>query len=345
MSVTKKLYGTMPDGKEVFEYTLDNGSGLCAKILNYGGIITELLVNDKNGNPTDVVLGRNNLEEYLKNSGYLGAAIGRYGNRLSNASFTLNGKEYNVGMNDGKNSLHGGIVGFDKKIWDVEEVEKDNAIILSYTSPDGEEGFPGNLNVKIKYSLTKENGLKLAYTAVCDEDTVCNLTNHSYFNLGGHNSGAMTNQICQMNVSFYTPNNSECMPTGEIASVSGTPFDFRVPKPFGQDIDSDFEQIKMFGGYDHNMVIDGRGLRKAAIIKSLETGITMEVITNQPGVQLYTSNMLDSGTYKNGASYTNHQGFCLETQSFPNAMEHAHFPGPVLKKGEIYSHITEYRFV
>ena len=345
MSVTKRLYGTMPDGREVFEYTLDNNNGLCVKVLNYGGIITQLLVKDKDGKMTDVVLGRNNLEEYLDNDGYLGAAIGRYGNRLSNAKFTLNGKEYNVGMNNGKNSLHGGIIGFDKKIWDVEEKDDGTGIILRYTSVDGEEGFPGNLKVKMKYSLTKENGLKLDYTAVCDKDTVCNLTNHSYFNLSGHDSGEITNQICQMNVSFYTPNNDECMPTGEIASVSGTPFDFRVPKPFGQDINSDFPQTKMFGGYDHNMVIDGRGLRKAAIVQSLETGITMEVYTNQPGVQLYTANALDEGTYKNGASYGKHNAFCLETQSFPNAMEHAHFPGPVLKKGEIYSHITEYRFV
>lgn len=345
MTMSKRLYGTMPDGTEVYAYTLDNGVGVAAEIISYGGIITKLLVKDKNGETQDVVLGRRNLEEYLNNDGYIGAAIGRHANRIANGRFELNGKTYNVGINEGKNSLHGGVVGFDKKVWAVNECGADNSLFLYHTSPDGDEGFPGRIDVIIKYRVTEENALRIEYSASATEDTVCNLTNHSYFNLSGHESGAVDTQILQINSGFYTPNDSEGMPTGEVLSVQGTPFDFRVPKPIGRDIDSDFPQVRAVGGFDHNFAISGRGFRKAAVAKSLETGITMEVITDRPAMQLYTANMLPAGVHKGEVEYQKHGAFCLETQEFPNAMEFSHYPGPILREGEFYKHITEYKFV
>ncbi len=344
MAIEKKLYGTLPDGREVYVYRISNGTGLSAEIINYGGIVTKLETYDKDGNIKDVVLGRASLEEYLDNDGYIGAAIGRHANRIAGGEFELEGKKYTVGKNENGNSLHGGVEGFDKKLWAVTEIEKENAIVLTYTSPDGEEGFPGTLVIAIKYSITEENGLRIEYRAVCDRETVCNLTNHSYFNLGGHESGKVYDQILWINSGFYTPNSSDCMPTGEVLSVAGTPFDFRAPKPIGQDIKSDFEQIRMFGGYDHNFAISGRGFRLAAEATCPETGISMKVFTNQPGMQLYTANGLGKGVHKGNKEYEVHNAFCLETQVFPNAMAFSHFPSPILGKGRTYRHITEYRF-
>lgn len=346
MSITKTEFGTMPNGEKVYSYLLDNGQGLSAEILNYGGIIKNLYVTDKNGVKTDVALGRGTLEDYLKNDGYLGALIGRHANRIKKGTFILNGETYNVGVNEGNNSLHGGKVGFDKKIWGVNEIDgSEPALALTLLSPDGEEGFPGNLKVTVVYTLTKNNGVKIEYTAVSDKDTVTNLTNHTYFNLAGHASGVIDKQTLQINSSFYTPNDNEGMPTGEVMNVEGTPFDFRQAKPIGQDIRSDFDQIEMYEGFDHNYAISGRGFRLAATACCLENGVTMEVYTNQPAMQLYTSNALSSGIYKDGAKYEQHQAFCLETQCFPNAMEHSHYPSPLLKEGEEYHHVTEYRFI
>lgn len=346
MSIIKTEFGTMPDGEKVYSYLIDNGNGLSAEILSYGGIVKSLYVTDKNGVKTDVVLGRDTLSDYLQNDGYLGALIGRHANRIKNSKFELNGEMYKVGTNEGNNSLHGGNVGFDQKIWDVNEADgEEPSLTLTLLSADGEEGFPGQLKVKVVYRLTKNNALKIEYSAVSNKDTVVNLTNHAYFNLAGHDSGVIDNQILQINSGFYTPNDSECMPTGEVRSVSGTPFDFRVPKAIGQDINADFEQIKMFGGYDHNFALEGRGYRLAAKAECQSNGISMEVYTNQPAVQLYTSNALTEGIYKDGARYGIHQAFCLETQCFPNAMAHSHYPSPILKKGEEYNFTTEYRFI
>lgn len=346
MSITKTEFGTMPNGEKVYSYLLDNGQGLSAEILNYGGIIKNLYVTDKNGVKTDVALGRGTLEDYLRNDGYLGALIGRHANRIKKGTFILNGETYNVGVNEGNNSLHGGKVGFDKKIWGVNEIDgSEPALALTLLSSDGEEGFPGNLKVTVVYTLTKNNGVKIEYTAVSDKDTVTNLTNHTYFNLAGHASGVIDKQTLQINSSFYTPNDNEGMPTGEVMNVEGTPFDFRQAKPIGQDIRSDFDQIEMYEGFDHNYAISGRGFRLAATACCLENGVTMEVYTNQPAMQLYTSNALSSGIYKDGAKYEQHQAFCLETQCFPNAMEHSHYPSPLLKEGEEYHHVTEYRFI
>lgn len=345
MAITKSLYGKLLDGAEVYAYTLDNGLGLSAEILTYGGIVKNLYVTDKNGIKTDVVLGRDTLSDYLSNDGYLGALIGRHANRIAGGEFELNGTKYNVGINEGKNSLHGGNTGFDKKVWSAQAIDgKEPSLVLTLMSPDGEEGFPGHLKVRVFYTLTSDNALKIEYSAQSNKDTVCNLTNHSYFNLAGHASGTVDNQILYINSDFYTPNDSECMPTGEVMSVEGTPFDFRAPKSIGQDINSDFEQIKMFGGYDHNFAVNGRGYRKAAEAKCLENGITMEVYTDKPAMQLYTSNGLAEGVYKDGTHYGVHQAYCLETQYFPNAMAHSHYPSPILKKGEEYHFTTEYKF-
>lgn len=343
MAITKALYGKLPTGEEIYSYTLSNGT-VTAEIINYGGIVTKLLVKDKNGNSTDVVLGRASLEEYTKNDGYIGAAIGRHANRIAKGEFEIGGVLYHAGINENGNSLHGGVVGFDQKVWTVTECPDKNAIMLEYTSPDGEEGFPGTLKTVITYSVTDENALKIEYNAVSDKDTVCNLTNHSYFNLNGHDSGSIYGHTLQINADFYTPNNSECMPTGEVLSVSGTPFDFRAAKPIGADINDEAEQIQMFGGFDHNFVIKGFGYRTAAVAKGDKSGIIMEVLTNQPGMQLYTANALSEGVHKADKEYAVHGAFCLETQVFPNAMTHSHYPNPILKANETYSHITEYKF-
>ncbi len=347
MSVTKSLFGTLKTGEEVYIYTLDNQNGVCAQILNYGGIIRNLYVTDKNGVKTDVVLGRDSLEDYLHNDGYLGALIGRHANRIAKGEFTLNGETYHVGVNEGKNSLHGGHIGFDKRVWTAQEAGTDAepSLILTLTSPDGEEGFPGTVNVTVTYTVTADNALKINYRAVSDADTVFNMTNHSYFNLAGHDSGVIDNQTLQINSGFYTPNDDECMPTGEVLSVAGTPFDFRAPKPIGQDINADFDQVRAVGGFDHNFAIEGRGYRLAAVAECMENGIKMEVRTNKPAMQLYTSNGLKEGTYKDGAHYGAHQAFCLETQYFPNAMAHSHYPSPILRKGEEYNFTTEYKFI
>ncbi len=346
MAITKKPFGTTKDGEQVYVYILDNKKGVCAEILSYGGIVKNLYVNDKDGNPTDIVLGRNNMEEYSDNYGYLGALIGRNSNRIEDSEFVLNGKTYKLYANDGENNLHGGKIGFDKKVWDVIENETNGepSIVLSLTSPDGEEGFPGTLDVTVTYTVTADNSLVINYKAKCDADTVCNMTNHSYFNLSGHDSGTVDNQTIKIASSFYTPNSSECMPTGEVLSVEGTPFDFRNGAVLGERFTADHEQIKLFKGFDHNFAIDGRGFRKGAEVSSPVTGIKMEMYTDQPAVQLYTANSLAEGVYKNGAKCGFHNALCLETQCFPNAMKHSHFPGAILKKGEVYDYTTEYKF-
>lgn len=347
MGISKKKFGTMPDGEEVFVYILENKSGLRAEILNYGGIVKNCIVTDEAGAPVDVVLGRDSLEEYRDNFGYYGAAIGRHANRIAGAKFTLGGKIWEVGRNEGENSLHGGFAGFDKKIWAAQTAgtEEEPELVLSLFSPDGEEGFPGNLFVTITYSLTSQNALKIHYVATADQDTVVNLTNHSYFNLAGHGSGNIYKQILQLNAAYFTPNTAECLPDGEVLSVTGTPFDFRVPKPLGQDIAADTEQITWFGGYDHNFVAGGTGYRPIAAATCLDNGITMQVYSDQPGVQLYTTNGVEEGrACKDGVVYQPHQAFCLETQCFPNGMEHIHFPSPILKAGQVYDTTTEYRF-
>jgi len=347
MSILKKSFGFMPDGKEVFSYLLDNGKNVKAEIITYAGIVKNLWVKDKNGEYVDVVLGRDSLEEYFTNKGCFGALIGRHANRIYRGKFEINGTEYNVGINNGKNSLHGGIKGFDKYVWDAKEIDDENApaLELTFFSPDGDEGFPGNLNVKVTYIVSEQDGLVMHYEAVSDKDTVVNLTNHSYFNVNGIGNGNIYDLDMQMNCSFFTPNTDECLPYGEIWAVKGTPFDFTETKKVGDLIKTDYEQLNMFGGYDHNFIIDGKGYRKAAMVASDKTGIVMDVYTDKPGVQLYTGNAVEEGRVcKDGLVYSKHEALCLETQFFPNSTSYAHFSSPFLKAGEKYDYTTEYRF-
>jgi len=338
MSIKKAEFGISGE-KTIYEYTISNGE-LEAKILNYGGIIRSLIYKG-----TDVILGRDTVEEYENNEGYFGALIGRNSNRIEKACFVLNSKEYNLYKNDGENNLHGGLCGFDKKIFDVEEIG-DNAIKLSAFSPDGEEGFPGNLNFSCTYTVTAENELKLEYYGKCDADTVLNMTNHAYFNLNGHNSGTVDGHLLKMNAKFYTPNTDQCMPYGEIHSVCGTAMDFTEGRTLGEAFESVFKQIEMFGGIDHNFILEGSGMRKFMTLTGDKTGIKMETYTDQPAVQIYTGNVIEQGRVcKEGALYPIHGGVCFETQVFPNAMKFSHFPSPVLKAGDEYKTTTIYKFI
>ncbi len=341
MGVCKREFGVY-DAKTVYVYTLENKNGLIVEILNYGGIIRRLEYRG-----VDVVLGRDTMEEYLNNDGYFGAIIGRNSNRIENAEFELNGKNYKLFNNDGRNNLHGGKVGFDKKVWDAEIVEGDEpSLVLTTSSPDGEEGFPGNVKVKVTYTVTNDNGLKINYKGETDADTVLNLTNHAYFNLNGHASGKVDGHLLWLNSEFFTPNTEECIPTGEILSVKNTPFDFTTEASLGSRFESEYEQIKLFGGFDHNFALSGRGYRKVGIFKGDQTDIAMEMYTDQVGMQIYSGNVIEEGRVcKGGAVYSKHGGVCFETQTIPNSLKFSHFSNAILKKGEKYNTTTCYRFV
>jgi len=339
----KKEYYGQARGEEVYLYTMDNGCGLSAEIISYGGIIKRLVYRG-----VDVSLGRDTIEQYLNNNGCLGVLVGRNSNRLEDAKFTLNGKTYQLDKNDGRNNLHGGATdSFMMRVWSCEMVDKEEpALVLSLHSPDGEEGFPGNADVTVTYTLTQDNQFKIDYHGVCDQDTLMNLTQHCYFNLNGHDSGATDEHTVQLNADFYTPNTEECMPYGAILPVDGTVFDLRKPKKMKEIYTSSEEQVVMFRGFDHNFCLRGRGYRKVGSFIGDQSGIEMEIYTDLPGVQIYCGNYIDAeDTYKDGKSYTAHQGVCFETQAFPNGMALSHFPSIVLKKGEVYQTTTAYKFI
>lgn len=349
MSICKRSYGFTKEGAEVFAFTLSNAGGLTAEIINYGGIITKLLVPDNKGRFTDITLGFDNLDGYLKGHPYFGAIVGRNANRIEDARFELNGKVYELFINDGKNHLHGGQKGFDKVVWTPETVQdgKNESLQLSYRSVDGEEGYPGNLDIKVTYTLSEDNALRIGYFAISDSDTVVNLTNHAYFNLCGHSAGNVSGHEVMINADSFTAIDNECTPTGEIRKVEGTPMDLRAGKPLAEGFSSTYGQIENGGGYDHNWVLNTAGdiSVKAAEVYEKTTGRVMEVYTTKPGIQLYTGNFLDGmGPCKEGATYAKRGGLCLETQFFPNAMKHKNFPSPVLKAGQEYSHKTIYKF-
>lgn len=341
MSITKKIFGTLPEG-DVHSYILDNGRGLSAEIITLGGIIRKLVFDG-----VDVVLGHDDVKLYRNDPTYFGAIIGRNSNRISGAGFELNQKTYKLAENcAGGCNLHGGNQGFTYKIWDAEPVDADEpSLILTAHSPDGEEGFPGNADVKVTYTLTKDNSIKIHYEGVSDKDTILNMTNHSYFNLNGQGSGDIKGHKLMMNCGFYTPNNEYCMPTGEVLSVKGSPFDFTEAKTIGSGFENPNEQFELIGGYDHNFAINGSGFRKFAEAEGDKTHIVMEGYTDLPGVQLYTSVALDDGTPgKDGLDYYRFGGFCLETQVFPDAIHFSHFPSAVVKKGTDYNTVTEFKF-
>ena len=347
MNIMKQEFGKTKEGKAVDIYTLVNDNNGEIRITNYGGIIVSLKVPDKNGQIDDVVLGYNTLTEYMENSPYFGALIGRYGNRIAKGTFELNGKKYTMAINNGPNHLHGGIVGFDKVVWNVKEIQLDNAIglELSYLSKDGEEGYPGNLNVTVKYLWTNDNELTIEYAAATDKTTVVNLTSHSYFNLAG--KGDNLNHEMMIDADKFTPVDDGLIPTGEFQSVEGTPFDFTSPTKIGARIDEDNEQLKYGQGYDHNFVIndyDGT-LRKIVSVYEPMSGRLMEVSTTEPGVQFYSGNYInESMVGKEGLPYKARSGFCLETQHFPDSPNQPDFPTTTLEPGQKYSTTTVYKF-
>ena len=346
--VTKESFGSV-DGQGVDLYTLKNSSGAEAKITNYGGIVVSLKVPDRNRKFDDVVLGFNDLDSYLKGHPYFGAVIGRYGNRIAKGRFTLNGAEYKLAVNNGENHLHGGLKGFDKVVWTAQEQKSaaGPAVRLTYLSKDGEEGYPGNLQVTLVYTLTNKNELRIDYTATTDKDTVLNLTHHSYFNLDGEGNGDILNHRLTINANRFTPTDAGSIPTGELRNVVGTPFNFLTPMAIGARINQDYEQLKLGNGYDHNYVVNGRmgTLRRAARVTAPISGRVMEVWTTEPGVQLYTGNFLDGTlTGKSGKVYQRRYGFCLETQHYPDSPNKPSFPTTTLKKGATFHSTTIYRF-
>ena len=342
-------FGKTTDGRPIDRYTLRNANGLEADVITWGAIVTRLLVPDQTGKPGDVVLGFDTLDGYLKQHPYFGAIVGRYGNRIAKGRFTLNGKTYTLATNNGPNSLHGGLKGFDKQVWTARPVSSPDgdAVELTYISKDGEEGYPGTLTAKVTYTLTRENGLRIDYDLTTDQDTVANVTNHSYFNLAGQGNGDILSHEIMIDADRFTPVDDTLIPTGELRPAAGTPFDFRTPTAIGARITSGDEQIKFGKGYDHNFVLNGSSgtLRQVVRVTEKTSGRTMEVHTTEPGVQFYTGNFLDGSlTGKAGKVYKLRYGFCLETQHFPNSPNTPSFPSTVIKAGEHYRSRTEYRF-
>ncbi|MBN2214800.1 MAG: galactose mutarotase [Bacteroidales bacterium] len=343
----KAEYETTIDGKKVGLFNLENKNGLTVQITNYGGRIAALWVPDRDGNFKDIVTGYDSIEGFIGNTNYFNGIIGRYGNRIARGKFTLNAKEYSLAINNAPNSLHGGNVGFDHAVWNVERSTKDS-LILTYLSPDGEEGYPGNLSVKVIYSLNDSNELKIDYQAETDAPTVVNLTNHAYFNLAGHDNGDILGHILMINADKFTPVDSTLIPTGEITDVAGTPFDFRIPAAIGERINADDRQIKYGMGYDHNWVLKktGNEMSLAAKVEEPVSGRVMEIYTTEPGIQFYAGNFLD-GTImgKDSTSYKYRHAFCLETQHFPDSPNQEDFPSTVLNPGETYRTSTIHKFM
>jgi aldose 1-epimerase len=348
-SVSKRAYGTLPDGQAVAEYTLNNDNGLIVRIIEYGAIITELLVPDRDGIVADVALGYDNLEDYLKETPYFGAIVGRYGNRIGAGQFSIDGATYQLATNNGENHLHGGNQGFDKVLWKGEAVKAEGAAVVKmrYRSADGEEGYPGNLDIEVTYTLDNENQLIVSYMATTDQPTHVNLTSHGYFNLRGQGNGSILDHELTLNAAFYTPVDAGLIPTGEIRAVAGTPFDFTRPAPIGSRIHAADEQMVYGGGYDHNWVLDKSAgkMSFAARLYDPDTGRQMEMFTEEPGIQFYSGNFLD-GTLvgKDGKVYQYRYGLCLETQHFPDSPNKGHFPITRLNPGEVYSTKTIHRF-
>ncbi len=343
MDIQQDAFGRMPDGTEVVLFTLTNSQGIKAKIASYGAILVSLEVPDKDGNLADITLGYETLDGYLETTPYFGAVVGRYGNRIAKGRFALEGEEFTLATNNGENHLHGGIKGFDKVVWKAEAVRRENAVgvKLSYLSPDGEEGYPGNLACTMEYTLTEENELKFSYEATTDKATPVNLTQHSYWCLAGQGERDILDHELMLNADIYTPVDAGLIPTGELRSVIDSPFDFTSPHTIGNRI------ADVPGGYDHNFVLrSGAGtLELAARIHDPGSGRIMEIFTDQPGIQFYTGNFLD-GTIvgKAGKRYPRHSGFCLETQHFPDSPNQANFPSTILKPGETYRTQTVHKF-
>jgi len=349
VKIIKRSFGQLADGTEVALYTLVNDQGMKATLTNYGGTIVSLHTPDREGNLADVVLGFDTLDEYVDHSPFFGCLVGRFGNRIANARFTLDGVEYVLAQNDGQNHLHGGIAGFDKKLWGATAVERPDgpALKLTYTSPDGEEGYPGTLSVLVVYTLTDDDALKIEYVATTDQTTVVNLTNHSYFNLSAGATDTILDHEMLLFCDRCTPVDGTLIPTGELRSVAATALDFRTSTRIGDRIEADDEQIQYGGGYDHNWIVNGPAgtLRPAARVYEPTSGRVMEVLTTEPAIQFYAGNMMPPSMLgKGGRTYVRRGGLCLETQHYPDSPNQPEFPSTTLKPGETYRTTTIYKF-
>ena len=339
------VFGITKKGEQASLYTLKNSNHVTMKVTDYGATLVSLLVPSKDGQLKDVVLGYDNVTGYEEHTCYFGATIGRNGNRIKDSRFTIDGKEYKIDENENHNNLHSGKNGFNSVIWEVRE-HTDHSITFYHYSTEEEQKFPGNMQITVTYTITEDNTLHIVYNGKADADTIMNCTNHSYFNLNGHESGSVEGQILQILADAYTPvADSASIPTGEIAPVEGTPMDFRTEKTIGQDINADFEQLHFTGGYDHNYVLGRPGEKKVmANAYSKESGIAMEAATDCCGVQFYAGNFIGEQAGKDGAAYYDRSGFCMESQFYPNAVNEPDFPSPVVKAGDTYHTETTYRF-
>lgn len=349
MAIEKSLFGTTQDGIPIDRYTLRNDRGLQADVITFGATLQRLLVPAVDGKPVDVTLGYDTLAGYEGVLPFFGSVVGRYGNRVGGAAFELDGVRYTLAANERGNHLHGGMRGFGAVVWQAAVEVRDGAecLVLTYDSPDQEEGYPGNLRARVTYSVTADSSLRLDYHATSDRPTIVNLTNHAYFNLAGHDAGSVEDHVIRINAGFFTPTDAKSIPTGEIRPVDGTPLDLRQPTRIGAQIDSAYDQLRWCGGYDNNWVLpaDGRALIVAAEVTEPVSGRHMQVLTTSRGVQFYTGNGLRTRLPgKEGATYGKRGGFCLETQFYPDAIHHPHFPSPVLRPGEAQTSTTIFRF-
>ncbi len=348
MSITKSKFGVTLSGDTISIYEIKNENGIKALVSEYGAILVSLIVPDKNGIMKDVVLGYDDVKSYFTNDMHFGSTIGRNGNRIDNAEFEINGVKYLLKKNDDNNNLHSGPEFYARRLWKGEALDTEDAVRFSLHSPHGDQGFPGNFDVTVTYRLTKYNELEIEYEGISDKDTIANMTNHSYFNLSGHDSGSILKHKLWLKASRYTPVRAEgLIPTGELAKLSGTPLDFSILRTIGDEIESDFDQMVFAGGYDHNYVLDvsGEKMEKIALLTDEAELISMEVYTDCVGVQFYTGNFIKEHSGKGGATYRKRSGLCLETQFFPNSMNQPGFKSPVLKAGDKYHTKTVYKFI
>lgn len=343
-AVRVETFGSTSKKEEAVLYTLTNENGMSASITNYGAALVKLNVPDKEGKLRDVVLGYDDVTGYEKGGGSFGAPVGRNANRIGGAVITIQDKTYELEKNDNGNNLHSGTNYYNKRIWNVGE-KTDSKIEFVLHSPDGDQGYPGTLDMHVTYELTEDNELRLIYDAVPDQDTIINMTNHSYFNLDGHDSGNVLKELVTLDADYFTRADAQSIPTGELVDVTGTPMDFRMPRALGEAIDADYEAVRLGKGYDHNWVLKNNGkFDKVAQAVSEKSGIVMEVWTDLPGMQMYTANFLDNEHGKNGAVYDIRDAVCFETQYFPDAVHHENFASPICKKGMPYHTVTSYKF-
>jgi aldose 1-epimerase len=351
IAITSHAQVAVEDFDSIRLFTLRNASGIEIKVTNFGAIVTSIVTPDRDGKRADIALGYNQVEDYINavDKPYFGAVVGRYGNRISQGRFSLDGEAYELAQNNGENHLHGGMIGFDKVVWTAKTMSESNSLQLKYQAKDGEEGYPGNLDIEVVYSLTDEDELVVTYRATTDKATHVNLTQHTYFNLQGEGKGTILDHELMLNADRFTPIDTGWIPTGEITSVEGSPFDFRKPKPIGRDLETDDEQLRNGMGYDHNWVLnrssDDKSLVLAASVYEPISGRAIDIKTTEPGVQFYCGNFLDGRlTGKSGRKYSHRSGFCLETQHFPDSPNQSQFPSTILRPGEVYESSTVIRF-